>query len=250
MKKLFLTLMALAATMSIDAQMVKIMNGDQLVVRHKVPNGGKVVFEKAPDLGIKGKTERTGGIEVNWVQLWEGGPRFAEYNVGAENNKAEDFGGYYNWGMSAVQTKENAEYYQSGSFALMGNDDTASNLWGSNWRLPTKEELEALLNEENCTCTWIENYEGKVVNGLLCKGKGDYEENSVFLPAAGDCTKGVTAQEGYCGVYWSSTPDGSYGTYILCISSYGQLVQDYIRHYGSSVRAVLNEAYVTDGNER
>ena len=245
MKKTLFTLMALICTMSINAQMVKIMKGDQLVAKYKVPNGGKVVFEKAPDLGIKGKAERTGGIEVNWVQLWEGGPRFAEYNVGAENNKAEDFGGYYNWGMSVVQTKENAEYYQSGSFALMGNDDTASNLWGSNWRLPTKEELEALLNEENCTCTWIENYEGKVVNGLLCKGKGDYEGNSVFLPAAGDCTNGVTAQEGFCGFYWSSTPNGSYA-YILCISSYGQLVQDYKRHYGYSVRAVLNEAYAID----
>ena len=49
---------------------------------------------------IAGTAKRTGDIDVRWVQLWEGGPKFAEYNVGAENKNAEDYGGYYCWGSS------------------------------------------------------------------------------------------------------------------------------------------------------
>ena len=247
MKKLFLTLIALAATMSINAQIVKIMNGDQLVVRHKVPNGGKVVFEKAPDLGIKGKAERTGGIEVNWVQLWEGGPRFAEYNVGAANNKAEDYGAYYSFGKITTD-KDN---YYNGNMALTGDDDTATKLWGDNWRMPTKKEFEALINNENCTCTWIANYEGKDVNGLLCTGKAGtaFAANSVFLPAAGyfdNRNGGDFYDQGTRGTYWSSTPvynreDFAWVLNFHSENSESQKVFEYGRGTGYSVRAVLVE---------
>ena len=34
-------------------------------------------------------------VDVNWVQLWENGPKFAEYNVGVTDGKAEGYGGDY-----------------------------------------------------------------------------------------------------------------------------------------------------------
>ena len=34
---------------------------------------------------------------VNWVQLWKNGPKFAEYNVGVTDGKAESYGGLYPW---------------------------------------------------------------------------------------------------------------------------------------------------------
>ena len=61
---------------------------------------------------------------VKWIQLWKDGPKFAEFNVGAENNKPEDFGSY------------------------LAATDLASkipDLFGDNWRLPTLEDYEALL---------------------------------------------------------------------------------------------------------
>ena len=66
MKKLFLTLIALAATMSIDAQIVKITNGDQLLAKYLVPNGGKVVFEKAPPItgSVYAKTIPEAGQDI------------------------------------------------------------------------------------------------------------------------------------------------------------------------------------------
>ena len=181
-----------------------------------------------------GTAKRTGDIDVNWVQLWKDGPKFAEYNVGAANNKAEDFGGYYAWGGHTNKTNDS----YTGSENLSGTYDTATNLWGSNWRMPTQAEFQALLNNENCTCTWT-NQDG--VNGLLCTGYDAYSSNSVFLPAAGNYFNGrVSGQDGY-GYYWSSTAIESYEAYYLGFRSGGRSVYPDDRYYGYSVRAVLAE---------
>ena len=221
-----------------SGQMIKIYHGDQLVTKYKLLEGDKVVYEEAPVLGTTGSAQRMGNIEVNWIQLWEGGPRFAEYNVGAEKNMAEDYGGYYCFGK--VTDKDEECTFYNGNRALADDDDTATKLWGSNWRMPTKEELEALLNKENCTCTWTTQ---NGVNGLLCKGKEGtaFASNSLFLPAAGDCRSGLVYDQGDDGYYWPSTPDGSRNAYRLNFNSGNQIVDYYYRNYGYSVRAVLNE---------
>ena len=48
------------------------------------------------DAFAQGEAEATGIGNVRWIQLWEGGPKFAEYNLGATS--ATEFGGYYTWG--------------------------------------------------------------------------------------------------------------------------------------------------------
>lgn len=239
MKRLFFILTALICTMSINAQMVEIYSGDQLVSKHRIPNNGKVVFKKTPDLGITGTAKRTGEIEVNWVQLWDGGPRFAEYNVGAANNKAEDYGGYYCFGKT-IDKDKNATYY-NGNMSLAGDDDTATKLWGGNWRMPTKEEFEALVNNENCTCTWTTQ---KNVTGLLCTGKEGtaFADNSVFLPASSYCYMGSVGDQGDSGSYWTSTSgDDGKGACFLDFTSGHQNVDYEWRYLGFPVRAVLNE---------
>ena len=64
------------------------------------------------------------GDDVVWTQLWENGPKFAEYNVGAANNKAEDYGGYYCWGGSV----DKGHAFTSGVSSLSGDSDTATKL--------------------------------------------------------------------------------------------------------------------------
>ena len=256
MKKLFLTLMALAATMSIDAQMVKITNGDQLLVKYLVPNGGKVAFEKAPP--ITGSVyAKEPNCEIGWVQLWLDGPKFAVCNIGAANNAPEDYGGYYTWGGknkngNGIEFFDDHNETNNGSKNLSGTDDTATYLWGDNWRMPTKEEFEALVNNENCTCTWTDNYNGTGVTGLLCAGKEGtaFSSNSVFLPAAGHCDHGGILLKGVTGLYWSSVPNGIYYAYDLHFNSGLQEDLSSSRSMCFPVRAVLNEAYATDGNER
>ena len=183
-----------------------------------------------------GTAKRTGDIDVKWVQLWENGPKFAEYNVGVTDGKAESYGGYYCWGGSIDQDPDGE--YKSGTDALTGDDDTAYNLWGSAWRMPRQEELEALCNESNCTITW-ETVNG--VNGRKFTGKGDYAPNSVFLPAAGYCYSGSVYEQGGYGGYWSSSLDGSGDAFYLNFGSDSQNVSYDYGGCGYSVRAVLAE---------
>ncbi len=183
-----------------------------------------------------GTAERTGSVNVRWVQLWENGPKFAEYNVGA--NSATEYGGYFTWGGNSANGEGVwNDYYNDGESNLSGTDDTATNLWGSNWRMPTQAELEGLL--ANCEVEWTTNYNGTGKNGLLCTGKGTYSSNSVFFPAASNCIEGGVYEQGYYGYYWSSTPDGSDGAYSLYFDSYSQCVNFFGRCGGCSVRAVL-----------
>ena len=187
----------------------------------------------------KGTAKATIGgsqVDVNWVQLWENGPKFAEYNVGAENSKAEDYGGYYNWGMSDVQTSSNFEDYKSGESPLTGDDDTATKLWGSNWRMPTQDELQGLI--DNCNVEWT-TVGGK--DGRKFTGKGAYASNSVFLPAADYCYQGTVLEQIGSGNYWSSTPNGSSRAYCLYFDSGNRGFVSRERYYGYSVRAVLAE---------
>ena len=233
MKKIFLALAALAGTMSMNAQIVKIMKGGEVVASYTAEQVDSVVFAEEPAI-TTGTAKRTGDIEVAWVQLWKNGPKFAEYNVGATNNKAEDYGGYYCWGGSI--DKDSNAAYKSGTDPLTGTDDTATNLWGSNWRMPTKAELDDLL--ANCDVVWT------TVNGVKghkYTGKGNYASNSVFLPAAGFYFSGDVNDQGNFGYIWPSTPGDSGNAYYLLFGSGKQKVADFSRDLGFSVRAVLVE---------
>ena len=179
--------------------------------------------------------------EVKWVQLWADGPKFAECNVGAENNKPEDYGGYYTWGGKYKNdgiTWLNDHY--GGTGPLFGNDDTATNLWGSKWRMPTNAEFQALVDSCSVEDVLDPNDNTKLL-GKKFIGKGAYSSNSVFLPAAGYC-KGSVLAAGKCGAYWSSTGNGSDNAYSLVFNSDTLSVcDDDNRNYGFSVRAVLAE---------
>lgn len=234
MKKILFSLVALVCSMSMNAQVMKVMKGNVVVATYTADQADNVVFEEAQGSTTTGTAKRTGDIEVNWVQLWENGPKFAEYNVGVTDGKAESYGGYYCWGSSI--DKDQSAAYKSGTDPLTGTDDTATNLWGSEWRMPTKAELDGLL--ANCDVAWT-TVNG--VNGRKFTGKGDYASNSVFLPAAGYCYLGGVLDQGVRGDYWSSTPKGSDYAYNLSFGSGRQNVGLNSRLNGCSVRAVLAE---------
>lgn len=219
-----------------DYEYKKSTSNEVTFVRNDVTNLGSFATSNLTRAEMTGTaTAIIGGVETNvkWSQLWAGGPKFAEYNVGATS--ATEYGGYYAWGGS----ENKSTTYKSGSAALTGTDDTATNLWGSNWRMPTQAEFQALLNNENCTCTWT-NQDG--VNGLLCTGYDAYSSNSVFLPAAGNYFDGRVSGQNNYGYYWSSTAIEGYEAYYLGFwYSGGKSVYSYERYYGLSVRAVLAE---------
>lgn len=241
MKKIFFTLLALAATMSMNAQIMKIMKGDEVVAIYGPYEADNVVFEELPSQH-RGKATRTGNIQVTWYQLWENGPKFARYNVGAQYNSPQDYGGYYCWGGS-INCDPNRSYKQGTIWNLSGEDDTATKLWGSSWRMPTDDELQGLFTK--CISEWTS------VNGVYgwkFTGKGYYSGDSVFLPAAGYCStiqnNPIVYYQNKYGNYWSSTvyiSQNDNQAYSLYFNSYQHRREIYYRYYGYSIRPVLNE---------
>lgn len=128
---------------------------------------------------VRGSADATGiSKPVEWVQLWAGGPKFATQNVD----------GTMSW-TAAVNT----------------------NLWGDNWRLPTKEEMIGLVGSTNVGNSFMTNtvkveylQENNDVFGFKFTGvQPGYTENSIFLPTVED--EEHDAEAGY-GRYWTSDP--------------------------------------------
>ena len=209
------------------------------------------------------------------VQLWEGGPYWAECNVGA--TKPEEYGYYFWWGDTVGYTRSGGTWndgsysgvtwvsstgqqmssspFTSSSCPTYGKNDAAlqsagyidstGNLvaahdaatahLGAPWRMPTDAEFAALI--KNCTTTWITT---NGVSGRLVTGKGNYANRSIFLPAAG---YGIDSRLRYPGSYgndWSSTPhsDSSYlALDLYFISDHFNRSNDN-RYCGQSVRPV------------
>ena len=127
------------------------------------------------------------------------GTRWACCNVGA--NSQEDYGNYFAWGETiskSVYFRETykwmdgdiyklTKYCDDSSLGINGftdnkatlelDDDAAYVNWGSNWRIPSLEQIEELLHR--CRFTWT-SYNGK--EGCRIEGPNG---NSIFLPAAG-----------------------------------------------------------------
>ena len=147
------------------------------------------------------------------VQLWEGGPFFAEINVGA--TVPGDYGELYTFN----EAKNAAESL------------------GAGWRRPTKAEWQGLLN--NCISNWetCKDSTGADIYGCRFTGATEgYTAKSIFLPAAGSRTTSTDRQSaGVFGRYWSDSK--AEGTLLFNADSSG-LTTCYNTSDFSSVRAV------------
>ena len=150
------------------------------------------------------------GLSVNW----------RGWNVGA-NNPVE-YGDYYAWGETRYgNPRFNWSEYEFGGniyeapekynpsdkkTVLEPGDDVASLRLGGKWRMPTEAEWTELIT--NCTCVWVDNYDGVGINGLLFTAENG---NSIFLPAAGHGEHVMSGRlnAGTEGKYWSSTLDST-----------------------------------------
>ena len=198
------------------------------------------------------------------VQLWEGGPYWAETNIGAD--EPWEYGYYFWWGDTVGYKRVNDKWVASDgsdsefSFkntptyhknvttlqsegwitadnVLVPTHDAAHVHWGGNWRMPTQQELADLNNK--CDWTWTTK---NGVTGYEVRGKGDYASVSIFLPAAGRGLGTSLNGAGSSGNYWSSVPgsdSGNDGAWSLDFSSSGHDTNNFgIRGIGQSVRPV------------
>lgn len=150
------------------------------------------------------------GLSVIW----------ANKNVGAD--KTEDVGGYYAWGVTdaysasvsykwfnANGSKANKYVSQNshsesgtadGLTVLDAADDVASKTMGSEWRMPTKKEIDEL-KALDCLEGYV--YEGK--KGLLFVGNGDHKYDGLFIPYGGYKDKSDTPVSTDYAYLWSSS---------------------------------------------
>lgn len=136
-----------------------------------------------------------------WVDLGLS-KKWATCNIGA--NSPEEYGDYYSWGMT--ETIDSKQYYDEGPACdIKGDktDDTACVLWGGDWQMPSKREMQEL--EGRCIWSWVKR---KGVHGYRVVSK--INGNSIFFPAAGYSDKERIKGLQRGGYYWSSTPRECY----------------------------------------
>ena len=171
-------------------------------------------------------------LEVNahpYVDLGlPSGLLWATCNVGADS--PENYGDYFVWGCTEPYTNTNCNYSENPD-TLPPEHDAATVKWGDNWRMPTKEEWQELLN--HTTVTWTTQ---NGVNGCLFTASN---RNNLFLPAAGYCNPDVTNEDSI-GYYWSSSRYSKLKNraWYFYFDSDRYIMQDNPRYYGKSVRPV------------
>lgn len=182
-------------------------------------------------------------VDVPWVQLWADGPKWATYNVGAEHSRPQDYGGYYAWGGCI---DKGSDYYAD-ELDLTGEHDTATKLWGNNWRMPSFEEFFQIV--------WIQRlpYSSTTLNGvkgMQFTGTGDYACNSLFIPYSGYYDNGSLRRATEQAFVWAAITDegihtdGPFGEIYrqaLWVSDLGPNRSNYsnIKTTAYSVRAIF-----------
>ena len=123
---------------------------------------------------------------------------------------------------------------------LEAGDDVASVLWGGNWRMPDKSDLEYLISS-NVTYSWTNDYNDTGVRGFIITGKGSFSSASLFLPAAGYCDGADLNLAGGYGYYWSHSvySDNPGYAWYLYFQDGNQYMESFYRYGGRSVRPVL-----------
>ena len=190
------------------------------------------------------------------------GTLWATCNIGA--NSPEEYGDYFAWG--ETDPKEDYSWstykYCNGSYGtmtrycqesdygyngftddlteLLAEDDAATVNWGSEWQMPSLDQIEELYNKEYTTQEWTTQ---NGVEGRKITGKNG---NSIFLPAAGYRNDKSFGHVGFGGHYWSHSLCGvdlfGSNAYYLLFTQRAALEETYCDLcIGCSVRPVRVE---------
>lgn len=137
------------------------------------------------------------GLSVNW----------ATFNVGGRKYDPNWHGDFFAWGETEARKEfvqnyylepKQGHYYDGKLNVIESCDDAATVLWGKDWRMPTKEEFQELIDK--CKWEWTRSYSHWGYNVTGPNG------NSIFLPAGGMMrrkTEYVNYESGL--YYWTSS---------------------------------------------
>lgn len=159
------------------------------------------------------------------------GTLWATMNVGASS--ATEYGNYYMYGMGSKTYNSYGSTdtpYDGVEDPLDLSKDTARQVWGGDWHMPTQIQLQELVS--NTTRQWINNYQDSGINGSKFTAQNG---NYIFIPAAG--SNGWT--NGTLSNTCSSTPIGETTVYVLGTATGSRDIYYGARTNGYSVRPVI-----------
>ena len=185
------------------------------------------------------------------------GLKWAKCNVGAESET--DYGYYFQWG--DIVDKSNADcswatykhcngsgttltkYCTNGDGGPYGKvdnkttldteDDAAAQIMGGDWRMPTRDELEELLDKTNNGGATING-----VRGRKFTSKTD-ESKYIFIPNSGYRSGSSFFQQGSYVNLWSSSLHIYFPNFAVRYESYDDIVSTEERYVGFPVRGVF-----------
>ena len=249
-------------TYATDGKSAKIINGQPTKMEYKaitLPNGNVILdMTDTQETQLTINTEYVDlGLSVKWATMNIGAEKESDYGImfawGQTDNAVAtnfvDFKNYpYSWASyeHCNDTYDTLTKYNTSTLygenpdnitTLESVDDAATQIMGSDWRMPTETEIRELIN--NTTNEWVENFNNSNVNGMKFISKTDTSKY-IFIPAAGNCYGGSVVDVGNLGCVWSSSLNTSspYNAWYLnsnsvrCGMNYGD------RCYGWSVRGV------------
>lgn len=159
------------------------------------------------------------------------GTLWATMNVGATG--ITDYGNYYQYGKGAAQyaTTSGDSIYSGTENPLATSADTAAQVWGGNWHMPTQAQLIEL--KDNTTYSWV------TINGVNGGKFTAQNGNYIFIPAAGFYSDGSIYRLGERSSIWSSTPGSGETVYYLSFYEIGKGIITTGLKYGYLVRGVV-----------
>ena len=171
------------------------------------------------------------------------GLKWATCNVGATS--PEEYGLYFAWGETIGFTSDQVEngerVFDEASYTasvisvdLTPEQDAARANLGGNWRMPTYDECQELI--DNCNVVWTDDYNGTGVKGSVFTSR--INGNSIFLPATGRCRNSSVDAVGLLGLYLSASWYSSSDNWVLGLYSGDNVLGHFDRYYGLSVRGV------------
>lgn len=201
-----------------------------------------------------------------------GGIKWATKNVGA--NRVTSTGLYFQWGdiqgytASQVGNGSGQKYFNSrfvdykfyagtssgvaqfnkyytgdAKIHLELEDDSVKYNVGSEWRMPNDEDFNTLF--ATTTNTWVTNYQGSGVNGLLFTDKTD-SSKTLFFPACGQAYSGSVRDTGSSCFYWSSLQYNKTSAHTLnATSSSSASLSTKSKSFGLPIRGILSETRIT-----
>ena len=177
------------------------------------------------------------GLSVKWGQVnvgagspLSGGSHFAWGEVSGKSGIVQDL--YYTWNTykhwDVTESKMIKYNEEDGLITLEAVDDAATMNIGVNWRIPTREEWQELI--DSCVWTWYTGY---------YKVTSKVNNKSIFLYEGGRSKGMGSSLNGL--YYWSSSLYDQDVQRAYALYRNGKVSNDYERYIGMPVRPVWNE---------